>query len=101
MRRLIPSSGEIDPVDAYGRLRRVARDRPGLRLNMISSVDGAASHAGRSGALGGQGDKGVFAVLRCLADVILVGAGTMRAERYGPVRLEAGARRQGYSTSCA
>jgi riboflavin biosynthesis pyrimidine reductase len=92
MRRLLPSPGEIDPVDAYGRLRRLGPDRPGLRLNMIASVDGAASLAGRTGTLGGQADKALFVVLRSLADVILVGAGTMRAEGYGPVRLDEEAR---------
>ena len=98
MRRLWPSPGEIDPVDAYGRLPRVGPRRPGLRLNMIASVDGAASVAGRSGALGGPADKALFAVLRSLADVILVGAGTARAEGYGPARLDerARARRRGW-----
>ena len=54
---------------------------------MIASADGAAAVAGRSGALGGPADKQVFAALRSLADVVLVGAGTMRTEGYGPARL--------------
>src|SRR5438067_1424254 len=68
---------------------------------MIASVDGAASLQGRSGALGGQADKSLFAALRALADVILVGAGTMRAEGYGPARLDEGAqvRRRGWGLS--
>jgi riboflavin biosynthesis pyrimidine reductase len=37
--------------------------------------------------LGGMADKALFATLRSLADVIVVGAGTMRAEGYGPARL--------------
>ena len=86
MRQLFPDPGEVDPVDAYGRLGRVG-DRPGVRLNMIASVDGAASIAGMSGSLGGPADKSVFAALRSLADVILVGAATMRTEGYGPARL--------------
>lgn len=64
---------------------------PFVRCNMISSVDGAISVEGRSGALGGAGDHAVFSVLRALADVVLVGAGTVRAENYGPTRLDAGA----------
>jgi riboflavin biosynthesis pyrimidine reductase len=56
-----------------------------LRANMIASTDGAAELGGRSSALGGPADRMVFAVLRSLADVILVGAGTARAERYRPV----------------
>jgi riboflavin biosynthesis pyrimidine reductase len=59
---------------------------------MIVSVDGAASLQGRSGALGGPADKALFATLRSLADVLLVGAGTMRAEGYGPARLSDDAR---------
>jgi riboflavin biosynthesis pyrimidine reductase len=55
---------------------------------MISTLDGAISINGRSGLLGGPADHGVFQVLRSLADVILVGAGTARAEDYGPVTLE-------------
>jgi len=53
---------------------------------MVASVDGAASLAGRSGGLSGDPDRLVFSVLRSLADVILVGAGTARAEGYRPVR---------------
>ena len=59
---------------------------------MIASADGAASLDGRAGPLGGPADKEVFAVLRALADVVLVGAGTMRAEHYGPARLDQTAR---------
>ena len=59
--------------------------RPWVRANMISSADGAATLDGRSGGLSGPADRMVFAVLRSLADVILVGAGTARAERYRPV----------------
>jgi riboflavin biosynthesis pyrimidine reductase len=92
MRALVPPPGTTDPVDAYGRLGRLGPRRPGVRLNMIASVDGAAAIDGRSGALGGPADKGLFAVLRSLADVILVGAATVRAEGYGPVRLDEGAR---------
>jgi riboflavin biosynthesis pyrimidine reductase len=91
MRQLYPDPGEVDPVDAYGRLSRVG-DRPRVRLNMIASVDGAASVAARSGALGGPADKALFATLRSLADVILVGAATMRTEGYGPARLDETAR---------
>jgi riboflavin biosynthesis pyrimidine reductase len=57
-----------------------------LRANMVASADGAASLDGRSGGLSGPADRMVFTVLRSLADVILVGAGTVRAERYRPVR---------------
>ncbi len=91
MRQLFPHPGEADPLDLYGRLGRVD-DRPQVRLDMIASVDGAGSLAGRSGALGGPVDKALFATLRELADVILVGAETMRTEAYGPALLDDGAR---------
>jgi len=91
MRQLFPNPAEVDPVDAYGRLSRIG-DRPCVRLNMIASVDGAAAVGNRSGALGGPADHAVFATLRSLADVILVGAATMRDEGYGPVHLDEEAR---------
>jgi riboflavin biosynthesis pyrimidine reductase len=56
-----------------------------LRANMVTSLDGAAQgRNGRSGTLSSPADKHVFAMLRALADLIVVGAGTARKERYGP-----------------
>jgi riboflavin biosynthesis pyrimidine reductase len=96
VRQIFPaaaSSTQIGPavasaVTALARLYAYpdAADRPWTRANMIASVDGAAAVDGRSGALSGPGDRQLFSVLRSLADVILVGAGTARAERYRPVR---------------
>lgn len=61
--------------------------RPWIRTNFVSTLDGAAYAAnGLSGPLGDPADKMVFALLRSLADVILVGAGTARAEGYAPVK---------------
>jgi riboflavin biosynthesis pyrimidine reductase len=80
MRRLLPApAADVDPRDAYA----VPSGRH-LRANMVTSVDGAAAVAGRVGALSGTADQGVLHVLRALADVVLVGAGTIRAEGYGP-----------------
>jgi riboflavin biosynthesis pyrimidine reductase len=59
-----------------------------LRANMVTSLDGAATVDGRSGGLSNEADQQIFAMLRAHADVILVGAGTARAEGYGPVRPE-------------
>jgi riboflavin biosynthesis pyrimidine reductase len=56
-----------------------------LRANMVASLDGAATVDGRAGGLSNEADQQVFAMLRAHADAILVGAGTARAERYGPV----------------
>lgn len=63
-------------------------DRPTVRGNMIASLDGGAAIAGRSGGLGNAADQHLFAVLRDLADVILVGSGTVRAEQYAGIRLD-------------
>jgi riboflavin biosynthesis pyrimidine reductase len=59
----------------------------GLRANMIFSADGAAGFQGRAGPLSCPSDQRLLMALRAYADVVLVGAGTARAERYGPVRL--------------
>lgn len=59
-----------------------------VRANMVASLDGAASADGKSRGLSSPSDKRVFRVLRGLADLILVGAGTARAERYAAVRPE-------------
>jgi riboflavin biosynthesis pyrimidine reductase len=63
-----------------------ARAAPWVRATMIASADGADSLDGRSGGLSGGGDRMLFKVLRSLADVIVAGAATARAERYRPVR---------------
>lgn len=66
---------------------RPTRDRPHVALGMVASVDGRVTVDGRSGPLGGDADRAAFRAVRAAADAILVGAGTVRAERYGPVRL--------------
>lgn len=66
-----------------------APQRPAVRVNMIGSLDGGATVAGRSGGLGSSADQRLFAVLRDTADLILVGAGTVLAEGYGGVELDA------------
>ncbi|AWB87044.1 pyrimidine reductase family protein [Mycetocola zhujimingii] len=65
------------------------RDRAAswLRVNFVSSVDGAATSAGLSAGLGSAADHRVFDLLRRLSDVVVVAAGTVRAEGYGPMRL--------------
>jgi riboflavin biosynthesis pyrimidine reductase len=84
VRQLFPHSiDSVEPLDVYRDLP-VVEGRPTVRLNMISSVDGSTAVDGRSGGLGGPADRRVFAALRSLADVVLVAAGTVRAETYGP-----------------
>jgi len=93
MRALLPRpSDAVDLEAAYAPPGDVPPDRPFVRINMISSLDGAIALRGRSGALGGPADRNLFQVLRSLADVILVGAGTVRAETYGPASVDAAQR---------
>ncbi|MCW2132771.1 pyrimidine reductase family protein [Arthrobacter sp. VKM Ac-2550] len=73
----------------YGEL---PHNGPWVRFNFVSSLDGAATYEGRSGALGNEVDQHVFSLLRRLADVIVIGAGTIRAEGYGGELLSAESR---------
>ena len=76
MRMILPKTGdELDDfelAEAYG----YPRER-WLRTNMVMSADGAGALDGLSGGLSGTGDKRVFGILRVLADVVLVGSGTV------------------------
>jgi riboflavin biosynthesis pyrimidine reductase len=80
-----PAPAVVHDIAALYRARPRAADQPWLRANMVASADGAAALDGRSGGLGGPADRMVFNILRSICDVILVGAGTARAERYKPV----------------
>lgn len=82
-----------DPADNLSDDDLVAGLGPGVRVNFVSSIDGAATHDGLSGGLSGSADKRRFELLRRVCDVVLVGAGTVRAEGYGAMRVsEASAR---------
>jgi riboflavin biosynthesis pyrimidine reductase len=75
-------------VDAPTALAGWREDRPhgdGVALNFISSLDGRIAVDGRSAALGGPADRALFHALRARTDAVLVGAGTVRDERYGPL----------------
>ncbi|MDR7280936.1 pyrimidine reductase family protein [Catenuloplanes atrovinosus] len=81
MRSLLAGGDPVDLTAAY------AMDRPSLRVNFVASADGAATLDGRSGGLGNANDQHILGLLRRLADVLVVGAGTLRAEGYGPLVL--------------
>jgi riboflavin biosynthesis pyrimidine reductase len=83
MRALIPAPAEaVDPHEHYA---ADWLDGGGLRVNFIESIDGAVSVTGLSKELQTPGDNRVFAALRDLADVVLIGSGTAIAEQYKPV----------------
>ncbi|MFE9622341.1 pyrimidine reductase family protein [Streptomyces sp. NPDC006527] len=62
---------------------------PWLRANMVTTLDGAAQHEGRSQPISNATDMRIFGTLRGLADVVLVGAETVRQEGYRPARARA------------
>lgn len=61
---------------------------PWLRTNFVTSIDGAVAVHGRSRHLSSPADRRVFAMLRMRCDALLVGAGTLRDEGYGPLRMD-------------
>jgi riboflavin biosynthesis pyrimidine reductase len=63
-----------------------------VRGNMIASLDGGATDDGKAGGLAGAGDRAVFSLMRHAADVILVGASTVRIENYSGAQLPVSAR---------
>jgi riboflavin biosynthesis pyrimidine reductase len=85
VRMIFPSPG--GELDLLGLAEAYAYPRERwLRANFVASADGAAYVDGRSGGLSSAGDKRVFGILRVLADVVLVGAGTARVEEYKAAR---------------
>src|SRR5690349_20581821 len=83
-----PMRQALETVDTVTDLAAFYAQPPeGVRANMIFSADGAAAFAGRARPLSNAVDQQLLRILRGFADVVLVGAGTARAENYGPVRL--------------
>jgi riboflavin biosynthesis pyrimidine reductase len=88
MQRLVDGAQIDDLLEPY---RSVDRVRPGggawVLANMVGGLDGSASVGGRVGPLSAGTDSELFRLMRAIADVVVVGAQTVRAEGYGPVRL--------------
>jgi riboflavin biosynthesis pyrimidine reductase len=87
MRRLYPDPGELTCTeDLEGEYLRP----PGrhVRANFVMSLDAVIEMGGRSTSLSGPADKDAFMAMRAVADVVVVGAGTVRSENYGPMRLD-------------
>jgi riboflavin biosynthesis pyrimidine reductase len=84
--RLFPEPGEISAPDALATLRaaeRATADRPLVIVDMVTSLDGRATVGGRSKFLGSDADTEMLVELRTIADAVLVGPSTVRAESYG------------------
>ena len=79
MQRLVPDPAEsVDLAAAYP-----VPDARHVRVNFAASIDGAVTVDGRSRGLSSDADRDLFHLLRAMSDVVLVGAGTVRAENYG------------------
>jgi riboflavin-specific deaminase-like protein len=88
LRRLHPDPAELTPAEVIGGLRLAELappDRPYLVLNMVATLDGRIAIDGRSGPIGDEADRELFHGLRTQADAVMVGAGTIRTERYGRI----------------
>ncbi|MFC5634845.1 pyrimidine reductase family protein [Streptomyces bullii] len=82
------SLAELAAAYAYPQAAAGGRE-PWLRANMVATLDGAAQHEGRSQPISSAADMRIFGTLRALADVVVVGAETVRQEGYRPARARA------------
>jgi riboflavin biosynthesis pyrimidine reductase len=83
--RILPPTGPLtqdELIEAYA----PDRSRPAVRINFVTSLDGAVEIDGRSRGLSGDADRTIFGILRRHADAVMVGAGTLRQEGYRAVR---------------
>jgi riboflavin biosynthesis pyrimidine reductase len=89
MRRLIPDPGETTVDEQLGSYRPgeyAPEGRPFVAVNFAATVDGRATIGGVSGPIGSQTDTAMLAGLRRRFDAVMIGAGTMRAERYAGLK---------------
>jgi riboflavin-specific deaminase-like protein len=86
MRRLLPDPGPTtvsEQLETYRPWEKAREDRPLVAMNFVATVDGRATIEGRSGPIGSDADTEMLAKLRTRFDALMIGAGTMRVERYG------------------
>jgi riboflavin-specific deaminase-like protein len=86
VRRLLPDPAPVDLAEQIADLGLVALappERPYAVLNFATTLDGYGAIDGRSGPIGSDADTEVLQRLRTQVDAVMIGAGTMRAERYG------------------
>lgn len=85
MRRLIPDPGPVtveEQLDSYQPWEEAREDWPFVAMNFVATVDGRATIGGRSGPIGSDVDTAMLSGLRTRFDAVMIGHGTMRAERY-------------------
>jgi riboflavin-specific deaminase-like protein len=88
VRRLFPDPAETSVSEQLAALDLAAMagdERPFVISNFALTLDGRATIAGRSGPIGSEADTAMLVGLRTRADAVMIGAGTMRAERYGRI----------------
>jgi riboflavin-specific deaminase-like protein len=88
VRRLLPDPAQVTIAEQLSDLRLVElahEERPYAVLNFASTLDGYGAIGGRSGPIGSDIDMEVLHRLRTQVDAVMIGAGTMRAERYGRI----------------
>jgi riboflavin-specific deaminase-like protein len=86
MRRLLPDPGPttvVEQLEAYRPWEEPHEGRPLVAMNFVATLDGRATIEGRSGPIGSEADTAMLGGLRTRFDAMMIGAGTMRAERYG------------------
>ena len=86
MRRLLPEPGELTADELVATLDLgglAGPDRPYVAVNMVTTADGRASVLGRTAPISSVPDRQLFHALRTRVDAVMVGAGTVRTERYG------------------
>lgn len=89
MRRLLPDPGQTtieEQLDTYRPWEEAPAERPLVGMNFVATVDGRATIEGRSGPIGSEVDTAMLVGLRSRFEAVMIGAGTMRAERYGPMQ---------------
>ena len=88
LQRLLPEAGSItieEAMDSYRPFEHPREERPFVAVNFATTLDGRAAIDGRSGKIGSDADTELLQRLRTRFDAVMVGAGTMRAERYGRI----------------
>ncbi len=88
MHRLEQGALVDDPLSPYAEVdRSTPEGQCWVTGHMVAGLDGCAAIKGRVGALSTAPDAKLFTAMRTLADVVLVGANTVRLEGYGPSKL--------------
>lgn len=87
MLRHLETGHAVDVLETLFSEERHREDRPWVMLNIVESIDGATAIDGGASGLNDADDRQLFLALRAVADVVMNGAATVRAENLGPVRL--------------